>query len=86
MRPPLPKRALRSIEEHSLIDEAATLLVGVSGGPDSVCLLHVLLQMKDRLASSSMWRISITCCGERNQMPMLSMFPNWPGISALRRL
>jgi len=49
MRPTLPKRVLRSIKEHSLIGEDATLLVGVSGGPDSVCLLHVLLQMKDRL-------------------------------------
>lgn len=45
----LSQRVLRFIKEHSLIEGPATLVVGVSGGPDSVCLLHILLQIKDEL-------------------------------------
>jgi tRNA(Ile)-lysidine synthase len=45
----LSQRVSRFIEEHSLIEGAATLVVGVSGGPDSVCLLHILHHIKDKL-------------------------------------
>ncbi len=49
MKGSLPRRVLRFIREQNLIERPAPLLVGVSGGPDSVCLLHILLQLKDRL-------------------------------------
>jgi tRNA(Ile)-lysidine synthase len=45
----LPKRVLRFIREYSLIEKPMTLLIGVSGGPDSVCLLHTLDQLRDEL-------------------------------------
>lgn len=38
-----------SIEKHNLINTGDHVVVGVSGGPDSVCLLHVLFMMKDEL-------------------------------------
>ncbi|MFQ5925511.1 MAG: tRNA lysidine(34) synthetase TilS [Dehalococcoidia bacterium] len=44
----LRRRILRSIQREALI-EGETLLVGVSGGPDSVCLLHILCQLKQTL-------------------------------------
>ena len=46
---PLPQRVLRFIREHSLVRENALLLVGVSGGPDSVCLIHILAGLKKTL-------------------------------------
>ncbi len=46
---PLPRRVLRFIREHNLVRENELLLVGVSGGPDSVCLVHILAGLKKTL-------------------------------------
>jgi tRNA(Ile)-lysidine synthase len=46
---PLPRRVLRFIREHNLVSENELLLVGVSGGPDSVCLIHILAGLKNTL-------------------------------------
>ena len=46
---PLPRRVLRFIREHNLVRENELLVVGVSGGPDSVCLLHVLASLRSTL-------------------------------------
>lgn len=46
---PLPKRVLRFIEEHELFRVNEPLIVGLSGGPDSVCLLHILAGLKRTL-------------------------------------
>jgi len=45
----LIERVFGFIRQHSLISAPETLVVGVSGGPDSACLLHLLVRLKERL-------------------------------------
>ncbi|MFA6308760.1 MAG: tRNA lysidine(34) synthetase TilS [Clostridia bacterium] len=42
-------RVYENIIKHHLISEGEKVLVGVSGGPDSICLLHVLFSLKEKL-------------------------------------
>src|SRR5262245_42562259 len=39
-----------SLAEHQMVGPSDTLVVAVSGGPDSLCLLHVLDRLRDELA------------------------------------
>lgn len=41
----IQEKVLKTIKKHSLIEPGESVLVGVSGGPDSVCLLHVLYSL-----------------------------------------
>ena len=45
----LDQRVLGFIEDNRLTVRGQTLLVAVSGGQDSVCLLHLLHQLKPEL-------------------------------------
>ena len=46
---PLELRILGFIQEHCPIPRQSCLLVAVSGGPDSVCLLHILIKLRKEL-------------------------------------
>jgi tRNA(Ile)-lysidine synthase len=45
----LESRALQFINRHHLIKDGSKVLVAVSGGPDSVCLLYTLHNLRSRL-------------------------------------
>ncbi|MDD4986121.1 MAG: tRNA lysidine(34) synthetase TilS [Dehalococcoidales bacterium] len=49
IKKPLELRVLDFIREHRLVPVDSCLLVAVSGGPDSVCLLHILIRLKNEL-------------------------------------
>lgn len=46
---PLEQQVLRFIQKERLISSPSCLLVAVSGGPDSICLLHILVKLRGEL-------------------------------------
>jgi tRNA(Ile)-lysidine synthase len=48
-QPPLGERVLTFIQQHQLLSGTGRLVVAVSGGPDSVCLLHILAKLQEEL-------------------------------------
>jgi tRNA(Ile)-lysidine synthase len=46
---PIEERVLDFFRQNHLVEQTGLLVIAVSGGPDSVCLLHVLLSLKKQL-------------------------------------
>ena len=45
----LRNEVLKTIKKYNLISKGDKIVIGVSGGPDSICLLHVLDSLKEEL-------------------------------------
>ena len=45
----MKQKILQTIKKYNLIENGDRLVIGVSGGPDSICLLHVLNELKSEL-------------------------------------
>ena len=52
---------IEKVESSNLIKYGDKIVIGVSGGPDSICLFDVLLKLKDRL-SLSLFVVHINHC------------------------
>lgn len=48
--PDLLNKAAAAVKKYSMLSGGEKILIGLSGGPDSVCLFHVLNNMKDKFA------------------------------------
>jgi tRNA(Ile)-lysidine synthase len=47
---PIVNKAAATVKKYSMLSGGEKILIGLSGGPDSVCLFHVLNNMKDKFA------------------------------------
>lgn len=45
----LKENVLKTIKKFNLINKGDKIVIGVSGGPDSICLLHILNELKNDL-------------------------------------
>ena len=45
----MKQKILQTIKKYNLIENGDGIVIGVSGGPDSICLLHVLNELKNEL-------------------------------------
>lgn len=45
----LKEEVLKTIKKYNLINNGDKIIIGVSGGPDSICLLHILNSLKEEL-------------------------------------
>ena len=44
----MEEKILKTIKEYNLIENGDKVIIGVSGGPDSITLLDVLLKIKNK--------------------------------------
>lgn len=58
----LEYKVYRTIEENELIQAGDHIVVALSGGPDSVCLLKILLKLKEKLS------VSVSACHFNHKM------------------
>ncbi len=45
----MKKQVLDTIKKYNLIENGDSIVIGVSGGPDSICLLHILNELKNEI-------------------------------------
>lgn len=45
----MEEKVLKTIEKYNLIKPEDKIVIGVSGGPDSICLLHILNTLKNKI-------------------------------------
>ena len=62
----LKEEVLKTIKTYNLIEKNDKVVIGVSGGPDSICLLHLLYSIKKELGFNAS-AISKCCRGVRKQ-------------------
>lgn len=49
MEKQLKEKVVRTIKKFNLIEDGDRLVLGVSGGPDSICMLDILIDIQKEL-------------------------------------
>jgi tRNA(Ile)-lysidine synthase TilS/MesJ len=71
----LEQKVLAFIRENILISAGEKVLVAVSGGPDSICLLYILYNLRKELGIKL--HIAHLNCGAQNPKLMLNTLQDW---------
>ncbi len=71
----------KAIASHKMFEAGDTVACAVSGGPDSVAMLHGLLELKEGFISSLPSPTWTTASGT-NQRQRRSLSDGWPNLSA----
>ena len=45
------EKVLSTINKYNLIQKGDKVVLGLSGGPDSICLLHILNRLKEEMSA-----------------------------------
>ena len=61
-RTELENSFLKTISEYEMIAKGESVLCAVSGGADSMCLLHLMLKFKDELGISELYAAHVNHC------------------------
>ena len=60
----LEEEVLKTINKYQMIQNGDKIVVGVSGGPDSITLLNILNEFKEKL-NINIYEIGRASCRER---------------------
>lgn len=64
----LEKKVFETIQKYNLIQRGDRIVVAVSGGPDSICLLDILNKIKNKNCQLNPEPVAINC--QLNPEPM----------------
>ena len=67
----LEKKVFETIQKYNLIQRGDRIVVAVSGGPDSICLLDILNKIKNKNCQLNPEPVAINC--QLNPEPMAPM-------------
>ena len=67
----LQDKVLKTIQKYNLIQNGDSIVIGVSGGPDSMTLLNVLINLKQKLEIS---KIVVATVKQKKKQNLLKIF------------
>ena len=73
----LIEQVLKTIRNYRMVNRGESLVVAVSGGPDSMFLLHALLRLKNKLGISKVSACNLDHCLRGSESEEDSRFVRW---------
>ena len=72
----LEKKVFETIQKYNLIQRGDRIVVAVSGGPDSICLLDILNKIKNKNCQLNPERVAILCHPNPEPMAIFNYLTN----------